>query len=127
MRSRPKIPEVHLPEDPFLLIVAGSRIEINRALACLREIASGHDLKKFLAVISGLWVLSIVGAWCNFLTLLYIVFVLLHTVPVLYEEYEDQVDTFVEKAMHEYKKQYVVFDENVVSNIPRGPLKNKKL
>ncbi|KAI3919377.1 hypothetical protein MKW92_053413 [Papaver armeniacum] len=126
-KSRPKIPEVHLPEDPFLQIAAGLRIEINRALACLREIASGHDLKKFLAVIAGLWVLSIVGAWCNFLTLFYIVFVLLHTVPVLYEKYEDQVDTFAEKAMHELKKQYVVFDEKVLSKIPRGPLKNKKL
>ncbi|KAI3907953.1 hypothetical protein MKW98_003598 [Papaver atlanticum] len=33
---------------------------------------SGHDLKKFLDVIAGLWVLPIVGAWCNFLTLFYI-------------------------------------------------------
>ncbi|KAI3976719.1 hypothetical protein MKX01_008577, partial [Papaver californicum] len=48
-KSRPKIPEVHLPEDPFLQIVNGLRIEINMALACLREIASGHALKKFLA------------------------------------------------------------------------------
>ncbi|KAI3933546.1 hypothetical protein MKX01_032651, partial [Papaver californicum] len=54
-------------------------------------------------------------------------FVLLHTVPVLYEKYEDQVDTFAEKAMHELKKQYVVFDAKVLSKIPRGPLKNKKL
>ncbi|MCL7047725.1 hypothetical protein MKW94_016304, partial [Papaver nudicaule] len=54
-------------------------------------------------------------------------FVLLHTVPVLYEKYEDQVDTFAEKAMHEMKKQYAVFDAKVLSKIPRGPLKNKKL
>ncbi|XP_026430363.1 reticulon-like protein B1 [Papaver somniferum] len=125
--SGPKIPEVHLPEDPFLQIAAGLRIEINRALACLRYIASRHDLKKFLAVIAGLWVLSIVGAWCNLLTLFYIVFVLLHIVPVLYEKYEDQVDTFAEKSMHKLKKQYVVFDEKVLSKITRGPLKNKKL
>ncbi|KAI3930252.1 hypothetical protein MKW92_024417 [Papaver armeniacum] len=109
-----KIPEVHLPEDPFLQIAAGLRIEINRALACLREIASGHDLKKFLAVIAGLWVLSIVGAWCNFLTLFYIgkssciTCSCCYTVPCSMK-YEDQVDTFAEKAMHELKKQYVVF------------------
>ncbi|RZC85039.1 hypothetical protein C5167_047821 [Papaver somniferum] len=47
-RSRPKILEVHLPEDPFLQIAAGLRIEINRDLTFLREIASGHDLKEFL-------------------------------------------------------------------------------
>ncbi|MCL7043631.1 hypothetical protein MKW94_018844 [Papaver nudicaule] len=106
--SRPKIPEAHLPEEPFLQIAAGLRIEINRALACLCEIASGHDLKKFLVVR-----IKFVGAWCNFLTLFCIVFVLLHTVPVLYEKYEDQVDNFGEKVMHEMKKQYVVFDAKV--------------
>lgn len=53
--------------------------------------------------------------------------VLLHTVPVLYEKYEDEVDAFAEKAMHELKKQYAVFDAKVLSKIPRGPLKDKKL
>ncbi|KAG8379488.1 hypothetical protein BUALT_Bualt07G0093700 [Buddleja alternifolia] len=37
------------------------------------------------------------GNGFNFLALLYICFVLLHTVPVLYEKYEDQVDAFAEK------------------------------
>ncbi|XP_028114588.1 serine/arginine-rich splicing factor SR45a-like [Camellia sinensis] len=36
--------------------------------------------------------------------LLQISFVLLHTVPVLYEKYEDQVDSFSEKTMIEIKK-----------------------
>lgn len=54
------------------------------------------------------------------------VFVLLHTVPVLYEKYEDKVDPLAEKAMHEIKKQYAVFDKKVLSKIPRGPLKDKK-
>jgi len=53
-------------------------------------------------------------------------FVLLHTVPVFYEKYEDQVDAFAEKAMIEIKKQYAVFDAKVLSKIPRGPLKDKK-
>lgn len=66
------------------------------------------------------------GSCCNFLTLFYIAFVLLHTVPVLYEKYEDKVDPFAEKATIEIKKQYAVFDEKVLSKIPRGPLKDKK-
>lgn len=52
-------------------------------------------------------------------------FVLLHTVPVLYEKYEDKVDPFAEKAMIEIKKQYLVFDAKVLSKIPKGPLKGK--
>lgn len=54
-------------------------------------------------------------------------FVLLHTVPVLYEKYEDRVDSFAEKASAEIKKHYSVFDAKVLSKIPRGPLKNKQL
>ncbi|KAE9614100.1 hypothetical protein Lalb_Chr05g0224401 [Lupinus albus] len=125
-KSTPKIPQVHIPEEPVLQFASALRLEINRAFAVLREIASGRDLKKFLSVIAGLWVLSIVGSYANFLTLFYIAFVLLHTVPVFYEKYEDQVDSFAEKATAEIKKQYAVFDAKVLSKIPRGPLKEKK-
>ncbi|MED6191501.1 Reticulon-like protein B2 [Stylosanthes scabra] len=106
----PQIPQLHIPEDPVLQIASALRIEINTALD----------------VIAGLWVFSILGSCCNFLTLFYIAFVLLHTVPVLYEKYEDQVDSFAEKATAEIKKQYAVFDAKVLSKIPRGPLKDKK-
>ncbi|XP_058096118.1 reticulon-like protein B2 [Magnolia sinica] len=126
-KSPPRIPEVRIPQDIVRDTAINLGYDINQGLAALREIASGRDLRKFLAVIAGLWVLSIVGSWCNFLTLFYIVFVLLHTVPVLYEKYEDQVDSFAEKAMAEFKKQWAVFDAKVLSKIPRGPLKAKKV
>ncbi|XP_055808962.1 reticulon-like protein B1 [Solanum dulcamara] len=125
-KKRPHIPEVQLPEEPIVEIASALSIEINRALSVLREIATGRDLKKFLAVVAGLWFLSVVGNCCNFLTLFYISFVLLHTVPVLYEKYEDKVDPLVEKALEEIKKQYAVFDAKVLSKIPIGPLKDKK-
>lgn len=124
-KAPPKIPEVRIPEGPILEFASALRYEINRGFASLREIASGRDLKKFLSVVAGLWILSIVGSCCNFLTLFYLSFLLLHTVPVLYEKYEDQVDAFGEKAMIEIKKQYAVLDEKVLSKIPRGPLKGK--
>ncbi|GLT60637.1 hypothetical protein SLA2020_333950 [Shorea laevis] len=126
-KTRPHIPEVHLPEELFLEVAAALRMEINYAFAVLHDIASGRDLKKFLLVIVGLWILSIVGTWCNFLTLFYIVFVLLHTVPVLYEKYEDKVDPSAEKIMIELKKQYAVFDAKVLSKISNVPLKVKKV
>ncbi|KDP28552.1 hypothetical protein JCGZ_14323 [Jatropha curcas] len=126
-KTPPRIPQIHLPEEPFLLVASALTLEINRGLAVLRDIASGKDLKKFLIVIAALWVVSIVGSWCNFLTLFYISFVLLHTVPVLYEKYEDKVDPFAEKATIEIKKQYAVFDAKVLSKIPVGALKAKRV
>ncbi|TYK23017.1 reticulon family protein [Cucumis melo var. makuwa] len=126
LRTPPQIPDVRLPEDCLLQVVTSLRIEINSVMSTLRDVASGRDLRKFLSAFLGLWVLSIAGSWCNFLTLLYICFVLLHTVPVLYEKYEDQVDPFAEKAVIELKKQYAVFDAKVLSKIPLGPLQEKK-
>ncbi|KAL6496820.1 Reticulon-like protein B4 [Orobanche hederae] len=114
------IPEICLPVDPFAEVASALRVEINRALVVLREIASSRDLKKFLLV------LSIVGSCINFLTLFYIVLVLLHTVPVLYEKYDVKIDAFVGKASIEIKKQYAVFDSKVLSKIPRGPLDKKR-
>ncbi|KAI5329059.1 PREDICTED: reticulon [Prunus dulcis] len=125
-KSPPRIPQVKIPEKPVLQIASAITIEINRAFVILREIASGKDLKQFLSVIAGLWVLSILGKWYNFLTLVYIVVVLLFTLPVFYEKYDDQVDAFAEKAMIEIKKQYAVFDAKVLSKVPKGQMKDKK-
>ncbi|PIM98507.1 Reticulon [Handroanthus impetiginosus] len=125
-KSPPRIPEVIIPEKPVLNFASAVRIHINQAFSALRDIASGKDLKKFLAVIAGLWVLSVLGSCTDFLTLLYIITLLLFTVPKFYEKYEDQVDSYAEKAMSELKKQYAVFDARVLSRIPRGPLKDKK-
>ncbi|KAI3468669.1 hypothetical protein Pfo_025332 [Paulownia fortunei] len=126
-KSPPRIPEVSIPEEPVLNFASALRIEINLAFAALRDIASGKDLKKFLSqVIAGLWVLSFLGSCCDFLTLLYTITVLLFTVPLFYEKYEDQIDSYAEKAIAELKKQYAVFDGKILRKIPRGPLKDKK-
>ncbi|XP_022140805.1 reticulon-like protein B1 isoform X2 [Momordica charantia] len=126
LESSPHIPEIRLNLDCLPEVANQLRIEINRVISTLRDIASGRDLKKFLSAFIGLWVLSVVGSWFNFLTLVYICFVLLHTVPVLYEKYEDQVDPIAEKALIELKKQYAVFDAKVLSKIPKGPLQQNK-
>lgn len=125
-KSPPNSPEVKIPEDLTVNIALSLRYEINRGFSTLRDIGHGRDLKKFLIVIASLWVLSVLGNCCNFLTLSYIVFVVLYTVPVLYEKYEDKVDAFGEKAMIELKKYYAIFEEKCLSKIPKGHLKNKK-
>lgn len=56
--------------------------------------------------------------------------VLVFTVPLVYEKYDDKIDSFAEKATIEIKKQYKVFDEKVLSQIlakiPKGALSKKK-
>lgn len=126
-KAPPRIPVVQLPEEPFRDVASALTIEINHGLAALRAIASGRDLKTFLIVIVSTWILSIVGSWVNFLTLFYIAFVLLHTVPVVYDKYEDKIDPLAEKAWIELKKQYAVFDAKVLSKVLSKIPKGKKL
>eukprot|EP00252_Welwitschia_mirabilis_P026019 TRINITY_DN8338_c0_g1_i1.p1 TRINITY_DN8338_c0_g1~~TRINITY_DN8338_c0_g1_i1.p1 ORF type:complete len:280 (-),score=59.70 TRINITY_DN8338_c0_g1_i1:385-1224(-) len=120
------IPKFQLSGDMLQTIASALRHDINKLLATLHDVASGRDLKKFLMVIAGLWVLSVVGTWANFLSLLYITFIVAHTVPVVYEKYEDQIDAFAFKALEEGKKYYKMLDARVLSKIPKGPLKEKK-
>lgn len=108
----------------------------------------------FPQVIVGLWILSEVGSCCDFLTLIYIgkifrhkpcfvehvtfwaipliilesqtAVLMLHTVPILYDKYQDKVDHFAGRAHTEARKQYEVLDAKVLSKIPRGLAKPKK-
>ncbi|XP_044956755.1 reticulon-like protein B1 [Hordeum vulgare subsp. vulgare] len=125
-KSPPDIPVVEIPEDLAVNVSRALRNDVNRSLHLFREIAMGHDLKKFLGVIAGLWVLSEVGSCCDFLTLIYIAVLMIHTVPILYDKYQDKVDHFAGKAHTEACKHYEVLDQKVLSKIPRGPAKTKK-
>ncbi|XP_062179090.1 reticulon-like protein B2 isoform X1 [Phragmites australis] len=125
-KSPPDIPLVQVPEDLAVNVARALRNDINRALHLFREIAMGHDLKKFLGVIVGLWILSGVGSCCDFLTLIYIAVLMLHMVPILYDKYQDKVDHFAGRAHSEARKQYEVLDAKVLSKIPRGLAKPKK-
>ncbi|KMZ60198.1 Reticulon family protein [Zostera marina] len=118
--------EVSIPEDAVIRTAKALSNDINRALSVLRDIASGREFKKFVGVILGLWILSIIGSKFSFLTLFYIDFILLHTLPVLYEKYDDKVDVLAEKGMVEIKKVFVTLEAKFSSKIPKGNSKYKK-
>ncbi|RCV04543.1 hypothetical protein SETIT_1G009200v2 [Setaria italica] len=125
-KSPPDVPEVQISEELAVNIALALRADINKALVLLRELALGHDLMKFLGVIVALWIVSEIGELCDLLRLMYIVVLILHTVPILYHKYQDQVDDFAAKAHAELCKQYKVLDAKVLSKIPRAPPKDKK-
>ncbi|KAE8718573.1 Reticulon-like protein B8 [Hibiscus syriacus] len=71
--------------------------------------------------IGSLWVAAVIGSWCNFLTVLYIGFVAAHTLPVLYERYDDQIDGFVYNIFEQLQNHYKKLDSGV-----KGKWKLKK-
>ncbi|KAJ8753403.1 hypothetical protein K2173_019802 [Erythroxylum novogranatense] len=125
-RSPSEVPRIVLPEEIFLNIGRSVGIEVNRALQYLQDVASEGNLKQFLVVVVSLWTVAIISSWCNFLTVLYIGFVAAHTLPVLYERYEDQIDDFVYKMLDQLQHNYRKLDAGVLSKIPKGKLKGKK-
>ncbi|KAH0855791.1 hypothetical protein HID58_084052 [Brassica napus] len=139
-RSPEKIMEIYIPEKPLLQAASALTFEVNCALATLRSIALERDIKNFALVVIGLWLVSIIGSWFSFLSLIYICkytklvlillfclfrdyvldssptgFVLIHTVPKLYEKYEDEIDPIAEKAVIEMKKHFQVLEAKFLS------------
>ncbi|XP_010427652.1 PREDICTED: reticulon-like protein B7 isoform X1 [Camelina sativa] len=116
-KSPENIVEIYIPEKPLLQAASVLTFELNCAFATLRSIALERDIKNFVVALVGLWLVSIIGNWFSFLSLLYICFVLIHTVPMLYEKYEDEIDPLAEKAVIEMKKQFQLFEAKFSSKI----------
>uniref|UniRef100_A0A1D1Z5C5 Reticulon-like protein n=2 Tax=Anthurium amnicola TaxID=1678845 RepID=A0A1D1Z5C5_9ARAE len=125
-RSPSQVPRLVLPDELFVNIGMVIGTEINRFLGFLQDVASGRSLKQLIMVVAGLLAAAVIGSWCNFLTVFYIGFVAAHTLPVLYERYEDQVDDFMYNVFGQLQQQYRRLDEGVLSKIPKGNLKSKK-
>ncbi|KAG8388809.1 hypothetical protein BUALT_Bualt02G0163700 [Buddleja alternifolia] len=120
-KSSYDFPEIALPEDlckSFALLLTD---RCNKTVVLFRNVAMGKDLKKFLYGILALWVVSVVGSWFDLLTLIYIVFVMLLTMPLLYEKHEDKVDTYAQQAKSKLKRQYSTLDEKVLQKLPKVP------
>nr|GMC76993.1 reticulon-like protein B8 [Ipomoea batatas]GME19093.1 reticulon-like protein B8 [Ipomoea batatas] len=126
-RSPSQVPRLVLPEEVFVNIATTIGAEVNRALISLQDLSCGGSVKQFLIVVGSLFAVSVIGSWCNFLTVLYIGFVAAHTLPVLYERYEDEVDNFAYNAFDQLQHQFRKLDSGVLSKIPKGgKLKGKK-
>jgi hypothetical protein len=50
----------------------------------------------------------------------------LHTLPIVYETYEDQIESFARQGCDELHKQYKRIDEKVISKVTKSLPKFKK-
>ncbi|KAL3849067.1 hypothetical protein ACJIZ3_010949 [Penstemon smallii] len=125
-RSPSKVPRFVLPEELFANIGKLIGTEVNRGLRYLQDVACGGNFKQFLVVIASLWVAAIIGSWCNFLTVIYIGFVAAHTLPILYERYDEQIDGFVYNVLGQLQHNYRKLDSRVLSRIPAGRFRGSK-
>uniref|UniRef100_A0A1J3FD76 Reticulon-like protein n=1 Tax=Noccaea caerulescens TaxID=107243 RepID=A0A1J3FD76_NOCCA len=125
-RSQSRVPRLVLPKDFFADVGVTIGKEVNRGLLFLQDLSCRGNLKQFLVAVIGLWLAAMIGSCCNFLTVLYIGFVGAHTMPVLYERYEDEVDGFVDSMLMKFHSHYKKLDSGLFSRISSGKFKLKK-
>ncbi|GMH13497.1 hypothetical protein Nepgr_015338 [Nepenthes gracilis] len=92
-RPLPPIPDLEISDESVEKAADVIRVRVNHVLSIAREIAVGRNLRVLFQVTSILWVISYIGSLCNFLTFIYLGVLLSFSVPVLYNKYQDQIDT----------------------------------
>ncbi|ERN05704.1 hypothetical protein AMTRI_Chr13g119190 [Amborella trichopoda] len=117
-RPLPPLPNLEISEEMVGKVAVSARCWINRLLAIAHDIALGRDVKLFLEVIFGLWVVCYLSSLCSFVMLVYIGAVISFTLPILYDKYQDHVDEKLNATHKVLSHQYRMIDEKFLSKIP---------
>ncbi|KAK2635247.1 hypothetical protein Ddye_030039 [Dipteronia dyeriana] len=99
---------------------------INWLLMEFYEISCGKNLKHYFLTIVFLWILSVIGEFFSFISLLYFAFLCLETLPALYVRYQEEVDSLAGKSTQEMKRFLNYFKSKVLDKIPKAPANKKK-
>ncbi|XP_074271546.1 reticulon-like protein B12 isoform X2 [Silene latifolia] len=99
-RPAPPLPDLYLTEEMVAEAGEFARTQLNSLVSTCRNVALGKDSRLFVRVVACLLLIFAVGSLTDFVSLCYICLVLLLTIPVLYEKYEDQID---KKAIFVYR------------------------
>ncbi|XP_027343289.1 reticulon-like protein B9 [Abrus precatorius] len=98
----------------------------NQLLRMVLYISCGTELPSFLLIIFFLYILSLIGTYFSFVSLLYIGFLCIQTLPIVYDHYKEEINNLVEHIIMDLQKKYRRFKKRYLNKIPRGPVKEKK-
>ncbi|KAL8027641.1 hypothetical protein ABFX02_14G109400 [Erythranthe guttata] len=125
-RPLPPLPNLEVSEEAVVKAADEIRVSINYALSIAHDIAIGGNLIIFFQVAIGLWVISYIGSFFNFLTLVYIGVFLSLTLPALYEKYQNPIDEKLSVACKIAHAKYQIIDDKVLRKLPFPSNKAKK-
>ncbi|KAK6143565.1 hypothetical protein DH2020_023913 [Rehmannia glutinosa] len=125
-RPLPPLPNLEVSEETVIKAADEMRVWVNYALSIAHDIAIGGNLRLFGQVAIGLWVISYIGSFFNFLTLLYIGVLLSLSLPVLYDKYQNPIDEKLNVAYNIAQVQYRKIDDKILRKIPLLSNKEKK-
>ncbi|CAO2814883.1 unnamed protein product [Amaranthus hypochondriacus] len=125
-RPLPPVPDLEISEKSVEQAADVIRAWVNRAMALAHEIAICGNLRILLQVAALLWFISSIGSLCNFITFVYIGVLLALSVPVLYDNYQSQIDDKLLVAFRIIETAYRKVDATVLRKIPVSFYKKKK-
>lgn len=125
-KSLRPLPELVLSEEMVNNAAASFRVKVNNMLLVAHDIAHGKDFRSFFQVVVFLWLFSVIGSFFSFATLVYIGFILLITVPALYNKYEEPVDRYAGLVSQSFRRHYKIVDENVLRRLPSRRIPREK-
>ncbi|KAG6652223.1 reticulon-like protein B11 [Carya illinoinensis] len=117
-RPLPPLPDMEISEKSVVKASEALQVWINPALSIAHDIAHGRNLKLFLKVALGLWIVSFIGSLFNFLTLVYIGVLLSLSVPLVYDKYQDSINPKLFRMHEILQKPYRKIDDNLLKKIP---------
>ncbi|CAN6934148.1 hypothetical protein YC2023_079688 [Brassica napus] len=121
-RRPPSIDDLKISESTWRVLFD----KINWFIIKLYDVSSGTDFSLLVLAVVSLWILSVIGNYFSSLTLLYIVFVGLETIPMLYELYEEELNYAASKSGMNMKKLFDNFNSKVINKIPKATGKTKR-
>ncbi|KAG2318043.1 hypothetical protein Bca4012_068989 [Brassica carinata] len=119
------LPELVLSEEMVNSAAASFRIKLNHLLVMAHDVTVGNDFRLFFKVVICLWLLSAIGCYISFCTLVYIGTILSVTVPALYSKYQSKVDKCCGSIHRQLTHHYKLVDENVISRLSWSFSKDK--
>ncbi|KAF3489361.1 hypothetical protein F2Q69_00054602 [Brassica cretica] len=119
------LPELVLSEEMVNSTAASFRVKLNHLLVMAHDVTVGNDFRLFFKVVICLWLLSAIGSYISFCTLVYIGTILSVTIPALYSKYQRKVDKCCGLIHRQLSHQYKLVDENVISKLSWSLSKDK--
>ncbi|XP_022763444.1 reticulon-like protein B11 isoform X2 [Durio zibethinus] len=126
-RPLPPLPNLEISEKTVGRVADELQVWINYVLSIAHDIAIGRNLKLFLKVAVGLWLVSYIGSLFNFLTLVYVGVILSLSVPLIYDKYQHHIDEKLSVTHRIIQTQYRKIDETVLRKLPLPSNKEKKM
>ncbi|KAK6922998.1 Reticulon, partial [Dillenia turbinata] len=108
---------LEIPEETAVRFAHRVKRSIEGGERWLFHVTIEREWYVFIGIVGVLYLLSILGSYSDFLTLLYIGNVLGMTVPVIYVKYENQIKRFGEGIRMRMRSVYERFDEKVIQRI----------